>query len=519
MSEPLTLQKPRTETVGAPARVSGCRDSVSLFERITLLILITLGIESVLYFMTWWLQPQHRKSGILFYILTFAVGWGLFRSLVNWFYFFFIRGSRHKKAPEGLKADVFTTAMPGEPYEMFEKTLAAISKISYPHESYLLDGGNDPRLRELCSRLGVHHLDCRNIEGAKAGKVNYALSKSKGDFVLIIDPDHIPEPDFFDQVLGHFEDPQVGFVQVVQGYYNQSESIVARASAEQTYGFYGPTMMGMNGLGTPVAIGANCTFRRKALESIDGHAVHLAEDLVTSLRLHAQGWKSVYVPHRMSFGLVPADLASYFKQQLKWSTGMFQAFSGEYLPRFFKLPLVRKLHYLFSGTFYLEGLATAITCILPILFLFFGLWAVEMEFIEFLIHVTPYVSISFLIGWYVQRFYRNKSEKGFLWRGMVLNKGTWAIYVLGFLFWLSRTKVPYLPTPKKSERGVFTGLVMPHIVVIVLSLAAIVYSLLTYARMEEGVWVMIFFASLNIVTMLPTVIIAHADLFRRNVSK
>ncbi len=515
MSSISIMEKTSVKSLTKARRLSGCRDQVSLFERITLIILITLGIESVLYFAAFWLEPQHRKNSILFILLTFAIGWGIFRSIVNWFYFFFIKGSSEKPAPEGLKVDVFTTAMPGEPFEMFEKTLTAIANIQYPHESYLLDGGNDPKLKDLCSRLGINHLDCRNIKGAKAGKVNYALSQSDGEYVLIIDPDHIPEPDFFHQVLGHFQDPQVGFVQVVQGYYNQSESIVARASAEQTYGFYGPTMMGMNGLGTPVAIGANCTFRRRALESIDGHAVHLAEDLVTSLRLHAKGWKSVYIPHRMSFGLVPGDLASYFKQQLKWCTGMFQAFSGEYFSHFFELSFIRKLHYFFSGTYYLEGVATAITCILPILFLFFGLWAVEMDFTEFLLHVSPYVAMSFIIGWYMQRFYRHPSEKGFLWRGMVLNKGTWAIYVMGFFYWLSRTRVPYLPTPKQAEKGVFTGLVMPHIVIIVLSAAAIAYSLLTYARVESGVWVMIFFASLNIVTMLPTVIIAHADLFRR----
>ncbi len=515
MSELATVQPAALRKETPEVRASGCRDRVSLGERVTLFILITLGIQSVLYFMTWWLEPGHRRSGLLFIILTFAIGWGVFRSLVNWFYFFFIKGNSYKTPPEGLAADVFMTAMPGEPYDMFEKSLEAISKIRYPHESYLLDGGNDPKLRQLCSRLGINHLDCTNIEGAKAGKINHAMKVSKGEFILVLDPDHLPEPDFFDQVLGNFSDPEVGFVQVVQGYYNQSESVVARASAEQTYNFYGPTMMGMHGLGTPVAIGANCTFRREALESIGGHAVHLAEDLVTSLRLHAKKWKSTYVPQRMSLGLVPGDLGSYFKQQLKWSTGMFQAFSGEYISRFTALPFAQKLHYFFSGTYYLEGLATAITCILPILFLFFGLWAVEMDFGEFLLHLTPYVIISLIIGIYVQRFYRHPDEKGIPWRGMALNKGTWVIYLLGFYFWMTRTKVPYLPTPKKSQRGIFTGLVVPHIAVVLLSGCAIAYSLLTYVRIESGVWVMIFFASLNIVTMLPTIIIAHLDLFKK----
>ena len=51
-------------------------------------------------------------------------------------------------------------------------------------------------------------------------------------------------------------------------------------------------MMGMNAYNTAQAIGANCTFRRAALDSIGGHAAGLTEDMHTAMRLHAQGWKS-----------------------------------------------------------------------------------------------------------------------------------------------------------------------------------------------------------------------------------
>jgi cellulose synthase (UDP-forming) len=447
--------------------------------------------------------------------LTFAIFWGLFRSVVNWFYFLFIKPPPQTYARPGITVDVFTTAMPGEPYEMFEKSLAAIAEIRYPHRSYLLDGGNDPKLKALCERLGITHLDCRDIEGAKAGKINYALTQSSGEFVLVIDPDHLARPDFLEKVLGNFRDPNVGFVQVVQGYYNQNESFVARGGAEQTYGFYGPTMMGMNGLGTAVAIGANCTFRREALDSIGGHAVDLAEDLLTSMRLHAKGWKSVYVAERLSFGLAPADLHSYSKQQLKWSTGMFNVFFRDYFKHFFRMRIGSALHYFFAGTYYLDGIATAITCILPIIFLFFGLWAVEMPLPAFLRHVAPYALMSFFVGWYTQRWLRHHSEQGFPWRGMFLMKGTWPVFVLGFVYFITRTAVPYLPTPKTAEKGIFTSLVLPHIAVIGFSTAAIVYAFSTYERFVTGTWLMMFFAGCNIVLMTPTVLIAHAGLLSR----
>lgn len=52
---------------------------------------------------------------------------------------------------------------------------------------------------------------------------------------------------------------------------------MATGAAEQTYAFYGPSQISFHGMGCAVAIGANCTFRRKALESIGGHDIGLAE--------------------------------------------------------------------------------------------------------------------------------------------------------------------------------------------------------------------------------------------------
>lgn len=513
MTSTIEKQNVTSKLMNAQENVLKNPIEVTKWERISIWVLVFIGVESVVYFAAWWLEPTHSKNMIFYLFLTAALFFGLYRSLADWVYLLFIKGSPGKQPLPGMTADVFTTAMPGEPYDMFEKTLNAIVNIRYPHESYLLDGGNDPALKTLCQELGIHHIDCRNIPGAKAGKVNYGLTKSNGEFVLVIDPDHIPESNFFDQVLGHFVNPKIGFVQVVQGYYNQDESFVARAAAEQQYNFYGPTLMGMNGMDAPIVIGANCTFRRKALDEIGGHAVDLVEDLCTSMRLHAAGWKSVYVPQRLTFGLNPADLHSYFKQQLKWSTGLFNLFFREYARNFTKWNLGQKIHYFLAGTFFFEGLATAITCVLPILFLFFQLYAVEVQLKDFLLHLTPYMVISLLISFYTQKWFRHKSEKGLLWRGMLLFKGAWPIFTLGFLYWLTRTKVPYLPTPKTAEKGMFTNLVLPHIAVVVLSIFAILFTFITYDRFVTGTKLMIFFATCNIFLMLPTIVVAHAGLF------
>ncbi|MBW3631188.1 MAG: glycosyltransferase [Gemmatimonadetes bacterium] len=249
-------------------------ERVHRLERLLILALVFIAVQSVLYFALWWLSPEHRKNLVIYVPLTFATFWFLFESCIFWL---FLAGTKipvHRQPRNGIAVDVFTTAAPGEPVEMFEQSVAALAAMEYPHETYLLDGSGNPELAALAERVGVNRIDCTGVGGAKAGKINHGLSLTQGEIVLVIDPDHVAEPDFLDRVLGHFDDPQVGFVQVVQAYYNQPASWVARAAAEQTYGFYGPILMGMNRFGGPLAIGANCTFRRAALHSIGGHAVH-----------------------------------------------------------------------------------------------------------------------------------------------------------------------------------------------------------------------------------------------------
>ena len=479
-------------------------------ERALLLAVLAFGVLAAMYFAEYWFWSDARREPVYFAILSFAIFWGIQRSLINTYIYFFITPPPPEPGGvRGYTVDVLTTAMPGEPFAMFEETLTAIAAMRRPHHTYLLDGGNDPELRELCARLGVTHVDCSAVDGAKAGKINHCLEHhARSEVVLVIDPDHRPRPDMLERVLPWFDDPRIGFVQVVQAYYNAGESFVADAAAEQTFGFYGPTMLGLNGLGIPTAIGANCVFRRAALDAIGGHAVHLAEDALTSMRLHAQGYRSVYLPYRGSSGLVPADLGSFFKQQFKWSTGMFFILLREYPKLFMRFDGAARAHYLFASTFYLHALATFLTLLLPIWFLFLQVFAVELALSEFVIHLLPYALSTVLTHALIQRWYTHSSERRVPWRSLVLEKGTWHVYLMGLVSGVLGRRVEYLPTPKGSDRAAMPKLVIPHLVVMALSAAAIAFALVTYPRLDDGTLLMIFFAALNIALLTPVTWVA-----------
>ena len=360
---------------------------------------------------------------------------------------------------------------------MVEETLKAIKNIRYPHESYLCDDAGDPRMEELCRKLDVHYVTRDNRKDAKAGNINNALKQASGEIAVILDPDHVPQPDFLDRVLPHFNDPGIGFVQVVQAYKNKHESLVAKGAAQQTFQFYGPMMMTMNRYGTVQAIGANCTFRRAALDSIGGHAPGLAEDMHTAMQLHARGWRSVYEPAIVARGLVPSTLSGYYKQQLKWARGTTELLVSTY-PKLFKgLTFRQRLHYGSIPFHYFSGFVFLLNFLIPILALVFNLIPLKVDMLQLGLVATPFLATSLLIRHFVQRWVMEESERGFHVVGGFLHIGTWWINILGVLFTLMRVEVPYDPTPKDGQEGNTLRLNLPNILIGILSLVAVVYGL------------------------------------------
>ncbi|WP_426060857.1 glycosyltransferase family 2 protein [Hymenobacter sp. B1770] len=474
-------------------------------RKIVLAVLVVAGCISIGRLGNWWFRPEHVASWPLFMLLTFVFWWGLIRTVIVWISYLRIRKPQWVPPASGLRVAIFTTSSPGEPLGMFEKTLAACARIRYPHTTYLLDDTQDGRFREAAARHGAVWLELVGLPGAKAGKINAALQQTTEEFILVLDPDHIPFPNFLDEVLGYFKDAQVGFVQVAQAYYNQYRSFTAAGAAEQTYGFYGPTQMGMHGLNCAVAIGANCTFRRAALESIGGHGIGLAEDLITAIRIHAARWKSVYSPVIVSRGLVPEDLGSFCKQQLKWARGVQEVLFAE-LPRLWtKLSYWQRLSYLTVGTYYMSGITTFLFLLIPYLYFWFGLLPANMDFIEFLGRWIPVGLISLGIYGYVQRWMCHPDqETGLHWRGMCLKFACWPVFALGCVLSIWNGEIPYIPTAKRAVKQ-FTAFARPlflHQALFFLTLIYVVVQRVYYtpesrlALSSVDTWGMVSFAAI-----------------------
>lgn len=171
--------------------------------------------------------------------------------------------------PEGATVDVFITCY-NEPVELVRQTVRAARAIRYPHETHVLDDGNSSAMRAMAEAEGAGYI-VRTIDWidrprhAKAGNLNNAILQTSGEFLLILDADQVPSPDFLDRTLGYFRDPRVAFVQTPQWFYNVPPGDPFGSQAPL---FYGPIQQGKDGWNAAFFCGSNAVLRREALMQI-----------------------------------------------------------------------------------------------------------------------------------------------------------------------------------------------------------------------------------------------------------
>lgn len=247
-----------------------------------------------------------------------------------------------------MSLDVFVTAC-REPIQVLRKTLTAVARISWrgPLELYLLDDGGSEEARQLAEELGINYLS-RIREGLpntdfKAGNLNYGLSRSDGELVLVVDADQVVDPEIAEKLCGYMRFERVAFVQSKQDF------LVPKGdpffSSDEV--FYDAVQIGYDADDTVISCGSGVVYRRAALEEIGGFATwNLVEDLTTSYELHSRGWKSFYYAYPLATGLAPHDIGSVYQQRGQWALDTMRLFVWDN-PLFKKgLAWRRKLSYL-----------------------------------------------------------------------------------------------------------------------------------------------------------------------------
>ncbi len=217
--------------------------------------------------------------------------------------------------------DVFVCTY-DEGLDVLGATLVGCARITYPHATWVLDDGRRPDVRDLAERYGAHYLTRPTNEHAKAGNVNHALDHTTGQLVLVLDADHVPQPDILDATVGYFDDPSVALVQTPHDFGNLDSFQHFETGRHDQSMFFEVIMPGKDRHDAAFWCGSAAVILRHALLSIGGIATEtVAEDFHTTIRLHGQGWHTRYHDETLVQGLAPHDLASFLLQRDRWARG------------------------------------------------------------------------------------------------------------------------------------------------------------------------------------------------------
>lgn len=454
-------------------------------------MLIGGGMVAFAYYFLWWIERVHQLSAWMLMAFLFAVAYGVIQILGNWALYL----ATHWRGivpvfpvPEDMTVDVFLTACGEEP-ALVERALQRAVSMRGNFKTWLLDDGDDPRLAQLAYRLGAGYLVRNGRNDAKAGNVNAALGRTSGDIVVIFDIDHAPQPEFLERTLGYFRFPMVGFVQVMLTFENQTDGWVAEAAADSSLDFYNPTSIGSDGLQSTTLVGSNALIRRKALESIDGYQPGLAEDLATSIALHAAGWRSVYVPEPLAPGYAPPDLSAWFTQQMKWARGVFELLLTAY-PRYFRqMHRGKRAAYAVRMTYYWIGPVVFLHLLATILALFSPNEAARAVFEDYLFHLAPLGLVVVFIRYLALRRWRHRSlEPNMQIKPMVLVFGSWPVYTLAWLMALIRLPLGFRLTPKTHSSRLNLRWMLPHTAVVILLVVGLLRYVSQPASLPFFIW-------------------------------
>jgi len=217
--------------------------------------------------------------------------------------------------------DVFVCTY-NEGLDVLGATLVGCDRINYPHTTWVLDDGRREEVRQLADRFGARYLSRPSNEHAKAGNINHALTLTDGQLILILDADHVPQPDILDATVGYFDDPSVALVQTPHDFGNLDSFQHFETGRHDQSMFFEVLMPGKDRHDGAFWCGSAAVILRHALEGIGGIATEtVAEDFHTTIRLHGQGWHTRYHDETMVQGLAPHDLASFLLQRDRWARG------------------------------------------------------------------------------------------------------------------------------------------------------------------------------------------------------
>jgi cellulose synthase/poly-beta-1,6-N-acetylglucosamine synthase-like glycosyltransferase len=219
-----------------------------------------------------------------------------------------------------------------------ERLIDAAGALDYPSdllEIQVLDDSDDDTSR--LAAAGVAALRTRGIEathirrsgrdGFKAGALANGLRLSRGEFLLVLDADFVPQASLVRDLLGPFADETVGAVQAAWAHLGADATWLRRAQALFLDAHFAIEHEGRYRAGVFFNFnGSAGMWRRTCIANAGGWSSDtLTEDVDLSYRAQLSGWRFAYLDDVRVPAELPSGLRAVEIQQERWTQGGVQS--------------------------------------------------------------------------------------------------------------------------------------------------------------------------------------------------
>ena len=410
---------------------------MSTKERQVFIALSTFWLVSLLVFWRWWLLPEHNIGSMGLILNSTLLLW---TTVVPGYFLLVVARARvvndRIPLPRDLRVAMVVTKAPSEPFALVEKTLLAMLRQPYPHDTWLADEDPSPECSpgaratgstSQLERVSRVIITLRGRAGqCKEGNLAYFYDRhgyQSYDVVVQLDADHVPSPRIPEGNVAAFL--RSGMWAMCRRPASATPTVPAAGRRE------GASMSKARcmGLCRPATMAASRRLHRlplrgadPALQAIGGLGPELAEDHSTTLMMNAHGWRGVHALHAIANGEGPRTFTDMITQEFQWSRSLVTIllrYTKTYLA---DLSFGKRAQFIFAQAWYpIFSFIMLGSYALPILALLKGSPWVDVTYAEFLLRATPVTAaIIATMCWVRSRgWFRPVNASALSWEGIV----------------------------------------------------------------------------------------------------
>ena len=376
--------------------------------------------------------------------------------------------------------DVFIPTY-NEPLSVVRDTVFAALALDYPSDKmkvWMLDDGRRAEFRRFAESVGCGYITRPDNKHAKAGNLNNALRRTKGDIIAIFDCDHVPTRNFLTMTMGWMvREPKMAVVQTPHHFYSpdpfERNLRIENQVPPEGRLFYGLVQDGNDFWNATFFCGSCALLRRAAVESVGGFAVEtVTEDAHTALKMHRAGWNSSYIDIPLAAGLATERFAIHVGQRIRWARGMVQIFriDNPLLGR--GLSIGQRICYLNAMAHFLFALPRIVFLTAPLCYLILNINVIRTSAFLLVAFAGPHLFHTLITNAYIQGKYRHS-----FWNEIYEASLAFHLLIPTFMTLINPKSGSFNVTAKGGlvEKDYFDAkLLRPHIIVCVALVAGIV---------------------------------------------